>query len=543
MVPASQELFTGANWKPHRNVTSRDVDTERGAVRLVEVLGVLSLATDVAMGQPMEHGLRTCLLAERLAAHLQLDAAAHHGAYELALLRWIGCTAHAHELSGWFDDEIAAHRRSALFDFGRPSDVLVDLLRYAGAGRSVSDRARTVAGALVGGPGAVHDLFASSCEVGGRLAAQLQLGGRVQEGLDHVFARWDGKGWPPSAEGEGVALIARVVHVAQDAAAFVRWGGKKAALEVIRKRSGRAYDPWVAGTFLAAADELLDAAEQPSLWDAVLQAEPGQPHYLVAEQVDAALEAMADFADLKSPWTAGHSRGVARLAASAAPEAGEVSAGAIGRAGLVHDLGRVGVPNGTWEKRGPLTAGEWERVRLHPYLTERILARSRALAPLGDMASLHHERLDGSGYHRGAKAATLPADARLLAVADAYQSLTSERPYRAALARDGAADVLRGAARSGRLDPEAVRAVLDVAREGRGGGAGKGRRTAWPAGLTDREVEILRLLARGLTRKQVAARLVISEKTAGHHAEHIYAKLGVSSRAAAALFAAQHDLV
>jgi HD-GYP domain-containing protein (c-di-GMP phosphodiesterase class II) len=515
-----------------------------GPVRVAEVLAALSLATDIAMGQPMEHGLRTCLLTERLATSLELASDAVHDAYELALLRWVGCTAHAFELSGWFDDEISAHGRSATFDFGRPADVLVDLVRHAGAGRPLPDRVRTVAGALAGGPGAVHDLFASSCEVAGRLAAQFQLRHQVGQGLAHVFARWDGKGWPPEAKGEGVALVARVVHVAQDAAVFHRVGGSSGAREVIRRRSGQAYDPAVADAFLTAADELLDATEQPSLWDAVLDAEPGRRHYLAPEHVDAALEAMADFADLKSPWTAGHSRGVARLAEAAATQDGPdgVTAATVRQAALVHDLGRVGVPNGIWDKPRALTDGEWERVRLHPYLTERILARSRALRPLGEIASLHHERLDGSGYHRGARAATLSPPARLLAAADVYQSLTSDRPHRPGRTPEEAAKTLGAEARAGRLDPDAVRAVLAAAGQGPTA-RGVRRRTEWPAGLTDREVEILRLLARGSTRKQIAAALFISEKTAGHHAEHIYRKLGVSSRAAAALFAAQHDLV
>ncbi len=155
------------------------------------------------------------------------------------------------------------------------------------------------------------------------------------------------------------------------------------------------------------------------------------------------------------------------------------------------------------------------------------------------MASLHHERLDGSGYHRGTRAAGLAEGAGLLAAADAYQSLTADRPHRPAKSPEEAAGLLGVEARGGRLDPRAVRAVLEAAGSEHAGR----RRTQWPAGLTDREVEVLRLLARGHSRKQLAAELVISEKTAGHHTESIYRKLAVKSRAAAALYAAQHDLV
>ena len=502
------------------------------------MLGVLSLATDVAMGQPMEHGLRTCLVAEGLASRAGLDPAEVHDVYELALLRWVGCTAHAHELAGWFDDEIDAHRRSATFDFGRPREVAADLVRYAGAGRLPLARARTVAAALARGPGAVHDLFASSCEVAGRLAERFGLRPQVRDGLGHVFARWDGRGWPP-VRGDAVSRIARIVHVAQDAAVFHRLGGKEGAVEVVRQRAGSAYDPLVADVFVGTADDLLGATEQPSLWDAVLDAEPGRRRHLDGGDLGSALEAVADFADLKSPWTAGHSRAVARLAAAAAGEAGQAGAATTLRfAGLVHDLGRVGVANGVWERPGPLSSGDWEQVRLHPYLTERMLARSPALAPLADIASRHHERLDGSGYHRGADAGSLPGPARLLAACDVYEALTRDRPHRRALTEAAAVDHLHAEARSGRLDADAVAAVLAAA-----GVAAARPRPGYPAGLTGREVEVLRLLARGLTLKQVGAELGISAKTAGHHAEHIYTKLGVRSRAAAALFAAEHDLV
>ncbi|MGH9224016.1 MAG: HD-GYP domain-containing protein, partial [Acidimicrobiales bacterium] len=402
-------------------------------VPVAEVLGALSLATDLAMGQPMEHGLRTCLLAVELAGRLGVDRDTAHDVYELALLRWVGCTAHAHELSGWFDDEIAAHQRSAAFDFGSPADVVRDLLRHAGARRSLGDRARTVAGALAQGRGAVQDLFASSCEVAGCLAGRFGVRAQVRDGLAHVFARWDGRGWPPEARGESVSLCARIVHVALDAAVFHRAGGRQAATDVVRRRSGAAHDPEVAGAFLSHADDLLAATERLSLWDAVLDAEPGTRHHLAGDEIEGALEAIADFADLKSPWTGGHSRSVARLAGDAAPAYGldAASARALRHAALVHDLGRVGVPNGVWEKPGPLTTGEWEQVRLHPYLTERILARPKSLRHLGEAASLHHERLDGSGYHHGAHRPTLSPEARLLAAADAFQALTSDRPHRA----------------------------------------------------------------------------------------------------------------
>jgi HD-GYP domain-containing protein (c-di-GMP phosphodiesterase class II) len=257
------------------------------------------------------------------------------------------------------------------------------------------------------------------------------------------------------------------------------------------------------------------------------------------DTLELVLSAFADFADLKSPWTRGHSRRVASLAERAGRHAGldEAACDVLRRAGLVHDLGRVAVENGIWDKPGPLTTAEWERVRLHPYYTERILVRCRSLASLVEPASSHHERLDGSGYHRSLAADSLSREGRILAAADVFAALTADRPHRPALADDAAAGILE--AETGRgLDPDAVACVLAAA----------GQRDAplssrWPADLTDREVEVLRLIARGRSNRDVGEQLFISPKTVGRHVENLYAKTGVSSRAAAALFAMEHGLL
>jgi HD-GYP domain-containing protein (c-di-GMP phosphodiesterase class II) len=252
-----------------------------------------------------------------------------------------------------------------------------------------------------------------------------------------------------------------------------------------------------------------------------------------------ALEAIADFADLKSPYTMGHSRGVADLAAQAGRACGlaDDEVRTLRRAGLMHDLGRLGVSNAIWDKPRPLSAVEHERVRLHAYLTERILSASAALAPLGALAGQHHERLDGSGYPRALKANMLSPSARILAAADVYRAMLEPRPYRDERSSTEAADELLAEVRAGRLDGDAVDAVL------RASGHELAHRPERPAGLTQREVEILRLLARGLLNKQIARRLGISPKTVGNHVEHIYAKIDVSSRAAAGLFATEHGLL
>ena len=284
---------------------------------------------------------------------------------------------------------------------------------------------------------------------------------------------------------------------------------------------------------------LLSGLDSISTWQAVIDAEPALAVVLSRERIDAALEAIASFVDLKSPYTLGHARAVADLASLAAEQAGfaDPQVRTLRRAGLVHDLGRLGISNSIWDKRGPLGAGEWERVRLHPHLTERMLHQSDALAPLGAIAVQHRERLDGSGYPRGLSGGAISRPARILGAADAYQAMREPRPYRRARSADDAAAELRAEIKAGRLDADAVEAVLGAA------GHNVTRRHEGPAGLTPREVEILGLLARGLSNKEIAARLVVSPKTVGKHIEHIYTKIDASTRAAASLFASQHGLL
>jgi HD-GYP domain-containing protein (c-di-GMP phosphodiesterase class II) len=256
--------------------------------------------------------------------------------------------------------------------------------------------------------------------------------------------------------------------------------------------------------------------------------------------LDEVCRAFGDAVDLKSPFHHGHSAGVGELAAAAGKRLGlsapEITA--LRRAAYLHDLGRAAVPNGIWEKPGALTSSDWERVRLHAYHGERVLTRCGPLAALAPLVGMHHERLDGSGYHRQTTAPFLPMAARVLAAADAYQAMTQARAHRLALTAEGAGAELAAEAAAGRLDADAVGAVLAAA----GQPVAPVRRPV-PGGLTDRQVEVLRLVAQGLSNPQIATLLVVSRRTAERHVQDIYARIGVSSRAAAALFAMEHDLL
>ena len=308
---------------------------------------------------------------------------------------------------------------------------------------------------------------------------------------------------------------------------------KAEGARTVARWSGRALDPEITAVFTDAPGELLAVSSPDDLQSAVTDAEPGPRRTFRDEAaLDQALAGFGDAADLKSPWFTGHSRGVAALARAAAGLASPADATAAYRAGLLHDLGRVAVPAGVWERPGSLRAEEWEQVRLHPYHTGRILARSAALAPLGLIACRHHERVNGSGYPAGIGGGELDAAACLLAAADVYQALGEARPHRPALEPAEAARVLAGLP----LDRAAVRAVLEAA------GASSTVLPSLPAGLTERDLDVLRLLAAGRTKPQIAADLVISPSTVHTHTVHIYAKCDVSTRAGLAMFAMRHGL-
>jgi len=483
-----------------------------GEVRLAELLAGLAVATDLGMGQPAGHAARTCLFAVRVAVALGVEGVALSDVYYTALLRYLGCTADAYEVS-----RLAGDERALAVAVG--PHVMGDAAEHAAAA-NVADPGRAMASAM-----AVH------CEAAELLAARLGLGQGVLRALRHGFERWDGGGHPAGLAGEAIPLAVRIAVPARDVELWRREGGPDVVRAVLRSRRGRAYDPQVVDACLQCEPV---TGEDP--WPELFAAEPA-PRTVSAAELDGPLTVFADFTDVKLPYAAGHSRMVARLAADAGAVLG-LDVTRLRHAGLVHDLGRAGVSNAVWDRPGRLTADEWERVRIHPYLTERILSRCPPLAGLARLAGAHHERLDGSGYHRGSTAATLGPPERVLAAADAYAAMRQDRPHRPALTAELVARGLTEQVEAGALDGRAVSAVIDAAAE-----ITVRVPMRWPAGLTDREVEVLRLACRGLSIQQIAHRLVISTKTVDRHLQHSYAKIGVSSRAAATLFVVTHGLL
>ncbi len=504
-------------------------------LRLAELISAISLATDLGMGQPLEQALRTCLVALGLADRLGLSDEEESDIYYVSLLRFLGCTADAHEMAEMVGgDEIAVRAAIAPVLGGKASEFVPQVVPKIGLGQGPFRRARLVAGMMSGGQARAREGIRAHCELAEGLALRLGLPEGVRAGLAAAFEQWNGDGFPHGLAGDAIPLSARIVFLARDLDVLNRLGGLERTKETVRARRGAAYDPAVADAFLRFPSELLASAEATAPWADVLAGEPEPRPWIPEARLDTVLEVFADFIDLKSPFTPGHSREVAVLAG----DAGGKDREALRQAGLLHDLGRSSVPNGIWDKPGALTEGEWERVRLHAYYSERIVGRVAALQELSMLVGMHHERLDGSGYHRGSSRGEIPMPARVLSAADAYQGMTQARAYRPARSPEQAADELESMAAAGRLDGEAVRGVLTAA-----GHRLKASRPAWPGGLTEREVEVLRLLCRGGTKKQVASLLSISPSTVDHHVRHIYDKAAVQTRAGATLFALEHDLL
>ena len=502
-----------------------------------ELIAALCLGTDLGMGFPFEHGLHTTVIAMRLADRLGIDQEDASQTYYTCLLSHAGCTTEAHVAAEVFGGSLTTNFNPVMYGSGR--EVLGGLLRTLPDPESPAlVRAVQIARRLPRMAREQRPAVTAACEVAGMLATEVGVPPSVPGLLAHLTERWDGKGPLRRAKGEQIPLPMRIVHVAADAAFQRLVGGVGHAVRLVRERAGHAFDPEVAACLVEEGTEILTLDERASAWEEVLALEPPPALMLEGDALNRALASMGNFADLISPYLAGHSAGVAELAGAAAQRCRVDAVGvtAIRRAGLVHDLGRVAVHARIWQKPGPLTADDWEQVRLHPYHTERVLSRSAFLSALAPVAGNHHERLDGSGYHRAAAGAELGFPARLLAAADAYHAMTEPRPHRGPLPPERAAQTLAEEASAGRLDPEAVRAVVEAA-----GYAPP--HLERPAGLTEREAEVIAMLARGLQTKQVARALGISPKTADRHIQNAYRKIGVSTRAAATLFAMDHGLV
>ena len=485
------------------------------------------------MGFPLEHGFQSAVVGMRLADRLGVSDDLRRDTLYACLLFYVGCTADSEAAARRFaPGSLLNHFQPVIF--GSPGQLA------RGVTRALADPqhpapVRALEGVLrLPAAARGHRLHVvAMCEVAEMLASRLGAPPDVSAMFADFTARWDGKG-SSGAKGQDLPVALRVAHVARDASFQSLLRGSEGAVAVIRERSGGAFDPDVVA---ALTGEMLSPASAPGAHDELLASEPKPWLMLRGSGVDQALGGIGDFADLVSSCFTGHSAAVADLSARAAALLGLSAEDvvAVGRAGRVHDIGRVAVETHAWNRSEELTVDQWERMRMHAHYTERVLASSAFLSRLGSIASAHHERIDGTGYHRGVEGPSLGPSDRVLAAADTFCTACEPRPHRSALPPEQASARLAGLAAEGRLDADAVTAVLKAAGQ-------TVPHIPRPAGLTDREAQVVGLLARGMQTKQIAHRLGISTKTADRHIQNAYAKMRVSTRAAATLFAMQHGL-
>jgi len=508
-------------------------------IRLAELLGRLSLAFDIANDYPPVKAIRSTVLAVELGARAGASVEVLRDTYWVTLLAYLGGTGFAHEqgLIGAGND-LAVRNAMSMFSVDNPLRSARGVLQRIAPQASLARRLR-ILGSIVTDHDHVERFHRTICDASAQLTEIIGAGPRIMSALEQMCERWDGRGAPSQVEGEAMVLPMRLHHIGHIVEIAHHRDGRTAAAAVVRRRAGRHFDPGLASVLLEAQAPLFDAIEDPRVFERFMQLEPEPIEWADERRIDDVAHALAIFTDLKSPIFMLHSTGVAALAERAADQLGlpadEIRT--LRLAALLHDIGRVSVPNSIWTHAGPLDWSAWERVRLTPYYTGRILGPVPALAPVAEIATAAHERLDGSGYpqHRTAQSLSLPA--RVLAAADMAFAISEDRPYRGALSSEAIARELIAEVTAGRLDGKAVDAVL--------ASLGLPDRAPQPSpsyGLSDRELEVSQLLARGKSNKEIGALLHISPRTVQIHVARIFDKLGVRSRAGAAIWLIEHNL-
>ncbi|MEX2430980.1 MAG: HD domain-containing phosphohydrolase [Dehalococcoidia bacterium] len=515
---------------PQQSVPDRDA---------ADLFGVLSLACDAGIGLPAEHTLRVCHIACRLAAQMGLSATQQDDVYFTALLKDAGCTSWATQLATFIaTDEIPA-RRDFLFsvDPSSKGQVLQWMLRYVGRELRPFDRALRVAGFMVHGRDFIREGYLSAAEVARRIAERLGLGIGVQEGVLGVCEQWNGAGMPRGLRGEAIPLAARIVFASVYAEVSHREGGRTAARRLLDERSGKAFDPAVVEAFMAAeqTSSFWPALEEDSAWETVLNSFPDQGNASSGpELLEAIALTFADFVDMKSHYLAGHSRRVAELAEAITARLGlpPAETASVRRAALMHDLGLVAVPSFILNQpMGELGQDARREVCTHVQYGAELTRRAVPLRGEAELIAAHHPELDDAAVGRP------PMGASIIAVANRFDELTHDSAEGYAVTAEAALHMLREQA-GDVFDPDVVQALSGTLGNGHASAS-----PAPPAGLTTREVEVLRMAAAGLSRKEIAQGLVLAESTVRHHLESIYSKLGVSTRVAAVLRAMEYGLL
>lgn len=438
-------------------------------VRLSEVLSALSYALDLTEGQPEGHSVRSAMIGMSLAQHLDLSAEQRSALFYALLLKDLGCSSNAAKVTYLFgtDDHQAKYRLKTV-----NWSSLVASAGYVfrnAEGRNWLDRIRRVISLAIQGESAARDLMRTRCERGADIARELGFPEETCRAILDLDEHWDGRGHPLGLKGEQISLLGRVLGFAQTVEVFFTAQGRDAAIGIVRKRRGSWFDPALCDLFskkLASDAGFWERLASTDLIGDIGEFEPADRVRRVdQERLDQIARAFARVIDAKSPYTFKHSERVAEIVTRMAEEMRMPAEERreLTRAALLHDIGKLGVSNMILDKNGKLNEQEWEQMRAHTVYTFGILQRVKGFSHLADLASAHHERLDGTGYHRSLPGTTLSLAARMLAVADQYEALTAKRPYRAAMAPEKAIGLLAEEVGTG-IDPvafEALRATVE----------------------------------------------------------------------------------
>ena len=444
---------------------SLEARREAEGFRFSEVLSALSIVLDLVEGQPEGHAVRSCLIGMRVADRLGLNADTRSALFYALLLKDAGCSSNASKMSALFEaDDMEVKRKVKTVDWTSLPSAALYTARAASPNGSLLKKAGRMYEFAVRGRKAAQELIQIRCERGAEITRLMGFPEETARAIRSLDEHWDGKGHPDGLRGEEIPLLARICGLAQTVEVFFNAHGPEGAEEVAVVRSGRWFDP-------ALVEVLLAEAREGGLWEdlsgddagrEVARLEPAdQTLEATPERVDLAARAFGEIIDAKSPFTYHHSEGVAKVAVAMGERSGfgPDATRDLMRAALLHDIGKLGVSNRILDKPGGLTDAEYAKIKQHPRLTYDILSRVGPFRPIAETAANHHEKLDGSGYHRGIGAEDLDLPSRILAVADIYAALSADRPYHKALPQERVLDILREES-STKLDPESV-AILE----------------------------------------------------------------------------------
>ncbi len=433
-------------------------------IRFSEIIAALSVALDITQGNPHGHCMRTALIGTRLAESLQLSGPERSALFYALLLKDLGCSSNAAKMSYLFDaDDRVVKHTGRMIDWARPTECIKHCWKHCASGGSVVDKLLRMAAMIRLGNEGARKIAEIRCERGAEIARMLHLPEATARAIYDLDEHWDGRGNPRGLKGQEISLLGRICCLAQTVEVFLTACGRQAAFDVANERRGKWFDPQL-------VDALSRLKRDDHFWRRVTEAdplvelgrqEPEDGAQLANEDcLDRVAEAFARVVDAKSPWTYQHSTRVAEIAVGMAEQFDCPAAlkRDLRRAALLHDIGKLGVSNLVLDKADKPTAEEVKQIRRHPDYTQQILEQVDAFKPLADVAAAHHERLDGSGYHRRLDGSRLPWATRVLTVADIYEAMSAKRPYRDAVPWPRIQEILRADVGQG-VDRDCVEAL------------------------------------------------------------------------------------